>query len=136
MAEAVFMDKLRRAGLVGQIAVDSCGTAGWHAGELPHPGAQRVLTAHNVAWNHRARQLDQADLSADYLIAMDGDNLAEIHKLGVPTGEVGLLLDYSPNSGLRDVPDPYYTDRFEETYALIEAACDQLLATIRQRTGL
>jgi len=135
MAEAVFLAQVRDAGLEGQITADSCGTAGWHAGEAPHPGTQRVLQAHGIPFEHRARQLRTDDLAADYLIAMDRDNLEGIRKLGKTDAETSLLLDFAPELGLRDMPDPYYTDRFEETYRQVDTACAKLLAHIRQREG-
>lgn len=136
MAEAIFQRQFAEAGLDTQFEVDSCGTGGWHAGEAPHPGTQKVLREHGIPYDHRARQVHRGDLSADYLIAMDRDNLAGIRWLGEPSAEVRLLLDFVPEMGLRDVPDPYYTGQFEETYQLIEAACKALLAHIRQREGL
>ena len=136
MAEAIFKHQLAEAGLTSQITVDSCGTGGWHAGEAPHPGTQRVLSEHRIAFDHRARQVHRGDIAAEYLIAMDRDNLEGIRWLGEPSAEVKLLLDFVPELGLRDVPDPYVTGHFEETYQLIEAGCKVLLAHVRQREGL
>lgn len=137
MADAVFQNMVSQAGLDGQIAVDSCGTAGWHVGEPPHPGTQREFEKHNIPYQHRARQLEQADLvRADYLVAMDADNLAGIQRLGATSAEVALLLSYAPELGLRSVPDPWYTDRFDETYQLIETACTRLLAHVREQEHL
>ena len=43
MAEAVFARLVDEAGLAGEIAADSAGTAGWHAGE---PADRRLSLIH------------------------------------------------------------------------------------------
>src|SRR4029079_2984563 len=61
MAEAVFRDMVVRAGLAGRIAVDSAGTGGWHTGEQPHLGTQRVLRERGIDYTHAARQITGDD---------------------------------------------------------------------------
>jgi protein-tyrosine-phosphatase len=48
-----------------------------------------------------------------------------------PHSKIKLLLDYWDEAPLREVPDPYYNDAFEESYRLIEKACLQLLEKTR-----
>ena len=76
------------------------------------------------------------DLRADYLIPMDRENLADIQGYGIPRGELKLLLDFTPEVGIRDMPDPWYTGKFAETYQLIERGCERLLQHIRLKEGL
>ena len=62
---------------------------------------------------------------------MDLDNLADLKKLrprGAPA-RLQLLLDYAPDIGTREVPDPYTgeEDGFERVLDMIELACDGLL---------
>jgi protein-tyrosine phosphatase len=137
MAEAVFRNLVHQAGLDDQIKVDSCGTGSWHIGEAAHSGTQAVLRQHGIPCHHTARKLSKGDLAeADYLIAMDKENLEDIHRFGETRAETGLLLNYAPTLGLQEVPDPYYTNRFEEVYNLVEAGCAGLLAHIRQEERL
>lgn len=137
MAEGVFRDMVRKAGLEGEIEVDSAGTSAWHIGEYPHPGTDAVLHQHGIRNNHKARQLGRDDLhDADYLIAMDRENLDGIRRLGPSDGEVALLLDYAPGVEETEVPDPYYGGGFDTVYELVEAGSRALLAHIRQREGL
>jgi low molecular weight protein-tyrosine phosphatase len=135
MAEGVFANMVKRAGLDKSVSVDSCGTAEWYVGDPPHPGTLRVLAEHDIPFEHRGRQLNVSDLNADYLIPMDSDNLSGIQVLGQAKGELKLLLDYAPEVGLRDMPDPWYTGRFDETYGLVERGCVKLLEHIRQAEG-
>jgi protein-tyrosine phosphatase len=137
MAEGVFAHMVREAGLQEQITVDSCGTGGWHAGEAPHPGTQDVLARHGITYQHQARQLQRDDLaSADYLIAMDSENLASIRRLGSTGAEVALLLDFARGVETVSVPDPYYSGRFEEVYDLVVAGCQGLMEHIRRQQNL
>jgi len=137
MAEAVFKKMVEEAGLDGQVSVDSCGTGGWHAGEQPHPGTRAVLDEHAVPYHHQARQITPADLAqADYLVAMDNENLSDIRRMGTTAAELALLMSYAPDATSREVPDPYYSNRFDEVYDLVRAGCRGLLAHIRREENL
>ena len=142
MAEAVFRHKVESVGLQDKIEADSAGTGSWHIGERPHSGTRRVLTDNDVEYRHRARLLTAADLDRfDYVLTMDDANLRTVQALAGETEQklratIRPLLEYTPQSGVREVPDPYYTGDFEEVYALVEQAADGLLAAIRQERGL
>ena len=140
MAEAIFKHQVKEAGLSDVIWVDSSGTSNYHQGEQPHPGTRRVLLDHGIRYTHRSQQVHRHDLvEADYLVAMDRSNLRSLKRLdrgGVTDGKPSLLLDYAPDSGLVDVPDPYYEGNFERVYRLVEAGCAGLLAHIRKEHKL
>lgn len=137
MAEAIFRQMVDAAGLSRQIAVDSAGTGHWHVGEQPHHGTRRVLREKGIAYTHAARQIQPHDLHQfDYVLALDSQNLEDIGRLGRGRADVMRLLDIVPALGLRDVPDPYYTGRFDEVYDLLEQACRALLAHIIAREHL
>ncbi len=135
MAAAVFQHLVDRAGLSRQIEVDSAGTGNWHVGEPPHPGTSEILQRQGIVHSGRARQVKLDDLhTADYLVAMDVDNVAALRKLerqAVLNRKLFLLLDFAPPGSPRDVPDPYYKDNFDDVYQLIEAGCRGLLEHIR-----
>src|SRR5262245_34016396 len=98
MAEGVFRHLIKQAGLERSIVVDSCGTGDWHVGEEAHKGTQRVLATHGMSFRHSARQLCNADFDeADYLIAMDSDNLRGVKRFKNTDAEVALLLDFAKN---------------------------------------
>jgi protein-tyrosine phosphatase len=134
MAEAVFRTMVARAGLSGRIAVDSAGTGGWHAGEQPHHGTQRVLRERGIDYTHAARQIVGDDfIRFDYLIALDNGHMFELRARAERSGaQLARLLDFAPGATTRDVPDPYYDGRFAEVYALIEQGCQGLLEHIIQ----
>jgi protein-tyrosine phosphatase len=139
MAEAVFRHKVSAAGLGDRIEADSAGTGDWHLGEPPHPGTRRTLVANDVEYQHRARLITVHDLQAfDYVLTMDNANLRTVQAMGhgKSQGKIMSFLDYAPQAGVREVPDPYYTGNFEEVYALVEQAAEGLLAEIRQEHSL
>jgi protein-tyrosine phosphatase len=133
MAEAVFGHKVKQARLEHAISTDSAATGHWHIGEQPHHGTRRVLAKAGIAYSHCARLLVASDLERfDYVLTMDEDNLREVRRMGQGRATVAPLLTYAPETGLTEVPDPYYTGDFEQTYELVEAASTGLLAAIRR----
>jgi protein-tyrosine phosphatase len=137
MAEAVFGHLVRQAGLDDQIEVDSAGTADYHVGERAHPGTRRVLEKHGIFYDGRSRHLTRDDLRRfDYIIAMDNENLDDIRALGETEATVARLLDFAPEQPRREVPDPYYSGLFEETYPLVLAGAQGLLARIQEDRNL
>lgn len=136
MAEAVFRHMAQDAGIAERLRIDSAGTGGWHAGELPHPRTLAVLHKHGIgAAGQRARQLEADDFSQfDYILAMDEENLAGMARFHPEAyARARLLLAYAPHMPTREVPDPYYNGRFDEVYELVTAGCHGLLRHIRER---
>ena len=137
MAEGVFQDLVDEEGLDDKISVDSAGTTGFHAGEPAHRGTLRLLEQNGVLYEGRSRQLTRRDLQDfDYIVAMDDDNLFDIKAMGAGRGSVTRLLDYAPDQPVREVPDPYYNDRFQEVYDLVLEGSKGLLAHIRREHKL
>jgi protein-tyrosine phosphatase len=139
MAEAVFQHLVEQAKLAPRFEVASVGTGGWHVGEKPHPGTQAVLQRYGISVdNKRAAHLSQHDLDYyDYILAMDEENVRDIHSLRPSlNGKLQRLLEFAPNSPSLDVPDPYYSGGFDRVYSLVTAGCQGLLHEIRQREGV
>jgi protein-tyrosine phosphatase len=138
MAHAVFAHKVQLAGLGAVIEADSAGTGHWHLDEPPHRGTQRVLRDKGIVFEHRARLVRQSDLSEfDYVLAMDRSNLEDLLAMSPDGARIELFLQkYAPHASTDEVPDPYYTGRFDEVYALVDGACDALLTAIRKEHGL
>ncbi len=140
LAEAVFSDKVGRAGLKESMLIDSCGTGGYHIGHLPDPRSMAVASDHNIPMDHRARQLTKADLTDfDYVIGMDDENMYNIGKLSSsPTAEIFKMRKFDSEGEDEDVPDPYYggDEGFESVYQMLDRSSDGLLAYIRNKHGL
>ncbi len=127
-AEAVFRQ------IAPEAETDSAGTGGWHIGDPPYGPAIAAAKARGYPMaDLRARQFTPEDFDAfDLIIAMDRRNLADIEDQRPAGSEtpVRLMLDYLPEAGLRDVPDPYYTRDFDAALDLVEAACRALVRAL------
>jgi len=134
MAEAVFRDMVSREGLADRFVIDSAGLGSWHEGEPPHVGTRRQLDRAGISYEGiRARKIRPDDFEAfDYIVAMDEDNVRQLRRLGRESSDkVAKLLEFVPEASLRDVPDPYYTGNFDQTYELVTAGCRALLDRIK-----
>lgn len=138
-AEGVARAHFERAGLGKRVEIDSAGTHAYHCGDPPDPRTQKAAARRGYDLSRlRARRVKEADfLRFDLILAMDRDNLAALRK-ACPTelhGKLRLLLEYAPEAGGGEVPDPYYggPDGFERVLDLIEAAAGGLVLAVRQR---
>ncbi|QOR67021.1 low molecular weight phosphotyrosine protein phosphatase [Cytobacillus suaedae] len=140
MAEAIFRDMIKREGLEDKILVDSAGTGDWHIGNPPHEGTRKILLDNKIDFSTIvARQVAKEDvLKFDYIIAMDAENLGNLRRMAgfEKTGYIGRLLDFVDGSKIADVPDPYFTGNFDETFSLVKAGCEGLLKTIQKEHQL
>ena len=115
------------------LQVDSAGTANYHVGEPPD--RRTVAAARRRGYELaalRARQLSAADFANfDYVLAMDRANLSELETWprGLSSARVGLFLEFAPDCGRDEVPDPYYggAEDFERVLDLCEAGARGLL---------
>ncbi|MGG4220050.1 low molecular weight protein-tyrosine-phosphatase [Paenibacillus jamilae] len=133
MGEAVLRHKAKRRGLDAEIRVDSAGTGDWHIGNPPHEGTLKQLKLHGISEQGiQARQITDRDFEAfDYIVCMDDSNERNMRKLvGGADADILKFMDLLPQEKLREVPDPYFTGNFEETYRLMDAGCEALLDKI------
>jgi len=134
---AIFRSKVAQAGLTDRIFVDSCGTGGWHEGELAHKDSIRIVKQYGLSLNeHRARQLTQEDLNKfNLLVAMDQQNKIDTEALTTSQLHIKCLREFDPTPDSIDVPDPYFggPEGFDEVYKIIERSCDGLLDYVRKQ---
>jgi protein-tyrosine phosphatase len=136
-AESVFRQHAERAGLLDELCIESAGIGDWHVGQPPD---KRAIThgrrrGYDLA-SLRARQVTRADFARfDFILAMDLRNLRDLEALRPAdySGYLGLFLDFAPQLGVREVPDPYFggADGFETVLELAERASEALLLHIR-----
>ncbi|BAN47881.1 low molecular weight protein-tyrosine-phosphatase [Metapseudomonas resinovorans] len=137
-AEGVLRHKLREAGLLEQVQVDSAGTGDWHVGKAPDARTRVAAQRRGYDLSQlRARQVSVEDFGGfDLILAMDESNLANLRSLnpGKSVAEVDLFLRRYQLQ-LDEVPDPYYggEDGFEAVLDLVEQACDALILEIKGR---
>ena len=125
MAEFLFRDMVRKAGLADRIEVASAAVSREEIGSDIHPGTRKILTKYGIPFEKRAaRQVTKDDMRTfDRIILMDASNRRLLSRL------VGDLADKAePLLPDRDVADPWYTGDFDETFADLSEGCAALLA--------
>ena len=138
-AEGVFRQLLTQEAPELQVEVDSAGTADYHIGEPPDLRSQRAAMRRGIDLGGlRARQVTPADFARfDLILAMDRANLLALETIrpGNARARVQLFLEYAPDLGRLEVPDPYYRDAsgFEEVLDFSAAASRGLLAALQKK---
>lgn len=135
MAAVVTSALAQREGLGALLETDAAGTHGhYHAGEAPDPRARKVGAKRGYDLSRmRARRVIVADFDRfDRILAMDHENMANLLRLcpEESRAKLGMFLDYVPDLGVSDVPDPYYgaESGFERVLDLCELAARGLIA--------
>jgi low molecular weight protein-tyrosine phosphatase len=137
-AEGVFRHLLAQAAPELQVEVDSAGTADYHIGQPPDLRSQRAAMRRGIDLGGlRARQIAPADFAHfDFILAMDRGNLRELEAMRPKDSraQLQLFLQYAPEVGRLEVPDPYYGDAggFEAVLDLTAAASRGLLAALQK----
>ncbi|MGX7198307.1 low molecular weight protein-tyrosine-phosphatase [Enterococcus nangangensis] len=120
MAESLGQFYLMEKGLTKDYQLSSRATSSYEIGKPPHHGTQNILRQHHIPLvPHQATQITSADfLTADVILGMDRQNVADLRKLAPAKtiAQISLLLPEE------EIPDPYYTGNFAETYRLIKKA--------------
>lgn len=132
MAEFVFKDMLRKAGLSDKYTVKSSATSTEEifcgVGNPIYPPAKAELKRRNIPFeDRRAVQLTKGDYNKyDLFLVMDSKNLRNIHGIFGKDSDckVKKLLDFA---GGGDVADPWYSGNFEKAYNDIYEGCLALL---------
>ena len=140
MAEAILRHKVEAAGLTDAIQIDSAGTGSWHLNHPPHKGTRKILEQYGISHDGMiSRLVTASDLKeCQYIVCMDDSNIRNVK----PFGELGQdnilakLSDFVPDATWSEVPDPYYTGDFDETYELVSSGCESLLGFICEKHGL
>ena len=136
-AEGVFRATADRAGLSGRVRADSAGIGDWHVGLPPDPRAIQAARrrGYDLA-SMRGRQIEIADFARfGWILAMDAANLKALTEMKPAgyDGRLGLLLDFAPQLGEREIPDPYFgsPEGFERVLDLMEPAMTGLVAEVQ-----
>lgn len=136
-AEAVFRELVRTEGRGLSVRTDSAGTHDYHLGDPPDPRSQAAARRRGVEMGDlRARQLTAQDFDEfDYVLVMDERNLEDAREIAPDRfrARLALFLEFAPELGRREVPDPYYggASGFEDVLDLAESAARGLLEELR-----
>ncbi len=137
-AEGVFKQKIKERDLEKLFAVDSAGTGSWHVGNLADPRMRETALSRGIELTSRSRKIEECDLyEFDHILVMDNDNLDAVKSLikdhrNPVNSKIKLILSYSKNSKLEEVPDPYYGGQngFDKVLDLLDDAIDGLIDSL------
>jgi protein-tyrosine phosphatase len=119
------------------VFIDSAGTHDYHIGAPPDRRAQAAAAGRGYDISElRGRLVSERDCAEfDYILAMDGDNLANLQRLcpAQHRHKLHLFLAFSGRYSGQEVPDPYYggSQGFETVIDMVEDASHGLLAALR-----
>ena len=159
MAEFIFKDMVRKAGLViagaeemplrqtwrpgvAERLVGSCesfriasaAVSYEEEGNDIYPPAKRTLHGHGIPFGeHSAHRVTDAEASEyDVIVIMDSSNRRLLSRIISPMNmsKVHMMMEYAGKAS--DVSDPWYTGDFEKTYRDITEGCAGLLRSLTE----
>ena len=129
MAEFVLKDMVEKRGIADKFFIGSAATSTEEIGNTVHPGTRNKLNSVGISSEGKfAVQLRKYDYNSyDYIIGMEWVNINNILRIvgGDPLGKVYKLLDFTDKP--RDIDDPWYTGRFDDTYTEVCEGCEAFL---------
>ncbi|XP_031634633.1 low molecular weight phosphotyrosine protein phosphatase 1-like [Contarinia nasturtii] len=137
IAEAVFIDEVKKSNQESNWEIDSAAIGSWHVGKDPDRRALATMKKHNLAYNNKARQIQKDDFKHyDYIFGMDEQNIADLKSRCPKDGTAKILMlgDFDPE-GDRIIRDPYYDDGsegFEKCYVQSVRCCKAFLEQVAQ----
>ena len=137
-AEGVFRKLLAERAPDLDVLVDSAGTHEYHTGYPPDPRAVRAAQRRGVDLTSlRARPVTERDFEHfELVLAMDQLNRHTLLERAPPEyhSRIRLYLEFAPQLGRLDVPDPYYggSTGFEYVLDLVEEAGAGLIEHLRR----
>ena len=128
MAEFIFRDLCRQAGLEDRFRVASMAVSTEEIGNDIYPPAKETLRRHGIPFDrHCARRIDRASFDRyDLIVCADRSNIRAIERLFGSSSKLSLMLHWAGED--RDVSDPWYTRDFDSAFRDIYASCQGLLA--------
>lgn len=137
MAEFILKDIVTHRGIADDFYIASAATSSEEIGNPIYPPARDELARHGIGQkgllfddiaqktSRRVKKSDYTDF--DYLIVMESYNIRNLMLIigNDPENKVCRLLDFTGRPG--DIEDPWYTRKFDITYAQIVKGCEGLL---------
>ncbi len=139
-AEGVMARIIEERCLSNQFYLDSAGTYGGHAGDMPDRRMRVHARERGYELTHRSRRVVGSDFDVfDIIVAMDSSNVYTLKNMASTLEEerkivqMGQYIRRFPQYDY--VPDPYYegSEGFELVLDLLEDACEALLDDILEK---
>ncbi|WEV45149.1 low molecular weight phosphotyrosine protein phosphatase [Streptococcaceae bacterium ESL0687] len=130
MAEFVFKDELKKAGLSDDYQVESFATGNWEHGNKIHGGTLDIFKEHGIIYDSTktSRKISDVDFkNFDYIYAMDENNYRDLLVMS-PQEYKGKIHHFIEG---KSVPDPYFTGDFDETYELVRSGSRKIIDQLK-----
>lgn len=135
MAEFIFKDLVKKAGLEDKFSVSSSAVSYEEIGNPVYPPARARLLRVGISCEGKtARHFEKSDYyDNDYICVMDSSNMRNILRItdGENDGRIKLLLEYAGEKA--SVSDPWYSGDFDTAYEDILRGCKALLQHIENK---
>lgn len=128
-AQAVMQEIVDRDEELQFIELDSAGTYGGHAGDLPDSRMRIHAEKRGYILTHRSRQIRNSDFDCfDMILAMDDRNYDDLRAMAPDVErerKVYRMTDFCRQLAVDHIPDPYYggSSGFEQVLDILEDAC-------------
>ena len=137
-ANGVMEQMVGEQGLQEKFLIDSAGTYGGHAGELPDPRMRVAASRRGYNLTHRSRKFREQDYhDFDMIIVMDDSNYENVARLAPERkylDKVYRFVEFTKNHpNWSYVPDPYYEghEGFELVLDILEDGCAELINRLK-----
>ena len=132
MAEFILKKMVSDKGLSECFEISSAATSTEEIGNSVYPPVRKVLAEHGLSCKGKtARQITKKDYYYyDYIIGMEQYNIRNMRYI-FPVDDdnkIHLMLDFTDNP--RDVSDPWYSGRYEESWNDINTGCKAFLENL------
>ena len=136
MAEAMFYQLLKDNALTEEVEVASKATSSEEEGNRPHPGTQKILaTYHLDDRDHRSSPIRRQEFfDYDLIIGMDDMNMRHLRAIAPKEtkDKIFAINDLTPGHQGEPIPDPWYTQRFDDTYNSLRRALPHWLDYVKE----
>lgn len=138
MAQVATAHHAKLAGLGRDFVVDAAGTHAGRISDAPDPRGTAALKKRGyLVGKTRSRRIAENDfVRFDLILAMDQSNLSTLREVCPPehSHKLHLFLEYAPETGQLEVPDPYFGGPagFERVLDLCEAGAQGLIRELRR----
>ena len=137
-AEAIFVDLIKKKGLINNFIVDSAGTGSWHVGKKADNRMRIAAKRRDLNITSIARQINRKDFdNFNYILAMDKSNFYNINDLKNRNAlsdfaKIKTIQDFRTDFKEQEVPDPYFggDDGFNYVLDILEDSVSGFLESI------
>lgn len=131
MAEYIMKDLAKKSNL--NLNIISAGTSGYHDGEDMHIKTKNKLKENFILANDFfSKKLTQKMCDdSDFILVMDNSNFKDVKKqFKNIDNKIFKITDFVKELGYDEVPDPWYSGNFDETYDILSKACANFLKNL------